>query len=146
MNLAPIESLFVDTWGWLALADASEEFHTEVSSYFRESVETGGTIYTTDFVLDETITLLYSRLDAESARTMMDRLLVWRDMDVIDVILVNETVFQHTVALRRRYYDKPDISFTDLSSMAVMDELGITDVLTGDAHFEHVGMGFRRRP
>jgi predicted nucleic acid-binding protein len=108
-------------------------------------VETGGTSYTTDFVLEKTTTLLHLRLDAESARTVMDRLLVWRDIDVINVILVNETVFQHTVALRRQYHDKPGISFTDLSSMAVMDELGISDVRTGDAHFEHVGTGLRRR-
>ena len=30
--------------------------------------------------------------------------------------------------------------------MVVMEELNIEDVLTGDAHFEHVGMEFRRRP
>ena len=48
--------------------------------------------------------------------------------------------------LRRKYDDKPDISFTDLTSMVVMQEFDLRDVLTGDAHFEHVGMGFRRQP
>lgn len=77
---------------------------------------------------------------------MMDRLLGWRDVRVVDLIVIDTTLFLRTVTLRRQYHDKPGISFTDLSSMAVMAEWGITDVLTGDAHFEHVGMGFRRRP
>ena len=76
---------------------------------------------------------------------MMDRLFGWREVGVFNVILIDEALFEQTVSLRRRYQDKPG-SFTDLSSMAVMDELGISDVLTGDAHFEYVGMGFRRRP
>jgi len=141
-----MKPLFIDTWGWLALADSSEEVHTDVAEYFRESTASGRTIYTTDFILDETITLLYLRLDAESARVMMDRLLGWHDVGVIKIILVNEALFQRTVSLRRRYQDKPDISFTDLTSMVVMQELSITDVLTGDAHFEHVGLGLRRAP
>lgn len=141
-----MEPLFVDTWGWLALADSSEAAHANVASYFRETIESGRKTYTTDFVLDETITLLYSRLKPESARRMMDRLLSWNDVGVVNVILIDEALFEHTISLRRRYQDKPRISFTDLSSMVVMDELGVSDVLTGDAHFEHVGMGFRRRP
>ena len=44
------------------------------------------------------------------------------------------------------YKTNREISFTDLSSMAVMEELGIERVLTDDEHFEHVGMGFRKCP
>jgi predicted nucleic acid-binding protein len=48
--------------------------------------------------------------------------------------------------LRRKYSDKPRISFTDFTSMVVMSELGITDVMTEDDHFLQVGMGFNKVP
>ena len=54
--------------------------------------------------------------------------------------------FEKAKTLRLKYHDKPRISFTDLTSMAVMKEIGVTDVITGDEHFEHVGMGFHRKP
>jgi predicted nucleic acid-binding protein len=48
--------------------------------------------------------------------------------------------------LRSRFLDKPTISFTDLTSMVVMKELGIKFILTDDNHFVHVGMGFQKAP
>lgn len=33
-----------------------------------------------------------------------------------------------------------------VESMVVMSELGITDVMTEDDHFLHVGMGFKKVP
>ena len=54
--------------------------------------------------------------------------------------------FEKAKILRLKYQDKPKISFTDLSSMVVMEELGLKDIITGDEHFEHVGMGFQRKP
>lgn len=54
--------------------------------------------------------------------------------------------FQATQTLRQKFYDKPNISFTDLTSMVVMNEMSISAILTGDAHFTHVGLGFQLLP
>jgi uncharacterized protein len=42
--------------------------------------------------------------------------------------------------------DKPRISFTDLTTMIIMTELEVVDILTADVHFTHVGLGFRLLP
>ena len=54
--------------------------------------------------------------------------------------------FDEAQSLRLQYQDKPSISFTDLTSMVVMEGFELTHVLTGDAHFEQVGFDFRRVP
>lgn len=54
--------------------------------------------------------------------------------------------FLTTWKLRQQFQDKPQISFTDLSSMVVMQEKSIRHVVTGDEHFIQVGMGFVRVP
>jgi predicted nucleic acid-binding protein len=43
--------------------------------------------------------------------------------------------------LRLRYKDKPRVSFTDLTSFVVR-ESHIRRVLTADAHFGQIGLGF----
>jgi len=45
-----------------------------------------------------------------------------------------------------KFKDKPRISFTDLTTMIAMAELGITDIITEDDHFTQVGMGFHKIP
>jgi predicted nucleic acid-binding protein len=54
--------------------------------------------------------------------------------------------FRKAYALRLRYRDKPRISFTDLTSFVVMQELGIRRVLTQDAHFVQAHLGFQVVP
>jgi predicted nucleic acid-binding protein len=54
--------------------------------------------------------------------------------------------FTKACGLRERYADKPRISFTDFTSMVIMTKLGITTILTEDAHFMHVGLGLQRVP
>jgi predicted nucleic acid-binding protein len=48
--------------------------------------------------------------------------------------------------LRKRFQDKPKISFTDLTSMVIMQDRNIKKVLTDDDHFTHVGMGLQKVP
>jgi predicted nucleic acid-binding protein len=45
-----------------------------------------------------------------------------------------------------KFKDKPRISFTDLTTMVVMAEIGITNIITEDDLFSQVGMGFQKMP
>jgi predicted nucleic acid-binding protein len=135
--------LFVDTWGWLALADRSEREHAQVVSFYAERTRRTGLIVTSDYVLDEVFTMMFLRLEFQAASRFADSLL---RSPFITIERITPERFQKAWELRLKFSDKPRISFTDLTSMATMNELGITDVLTADKHFAQVGMNFRLLP
>jgi len=135
--------LFVDTWGWLVLEDRKDPRHSAAAQSYKERSKTGGQVITSNFVLDETMTLLFQRRPFEEAWKFSNSLL---RSPLITVESVSDTRFRETLAWRRRFSDKPDISFTDLSSMVIMQELKITEVLTADRHFRQVGLGFQTLP
>jgi predicted nucleic acid-binding protein len=138
--------IFIDTWGWLALRDSREDRHEEIKDRCLDLRGRGYSFYTSDYVLDETFTLLFRRLRFEEARRSLDVM----DMAIEEGYLRLERItaerFEKAKSLRKRFQDKPRISFTDFTSMVVMAELGITDILTEDEHFTQVGMGFQRIP
>lgn len=138
--------LFIDTWGWLKIFGRRESRHEEVAQYYREFRTDGGEAFTTDYVLDETITQLFLLLLYEQALEKYQRIDRAREAGFLKVEWIGPDRFGRAMELRRKYDDKLDISFTDLTSMVVMQEFDLRDILTGDAHFEHVGMGFRRQP
>ena len=136
------KGIFVDTWGWLTLRDRREKHHTRVSQLFHDHISRKGLVYTTDCVLDETFTLFFKRLSFSEAQSSADLILNVACADDICLERISPDRFQTTCEFRKRFHDKPSISFTDLSSMVVMQELGIQHILTGDAHFTHVNLGF----
>jgi predicted nucleic acid-binding protein len=139
-------TLFVDTWGWLVLADVAEPAHTEV----RQLRKRYGTLrvpwVTTDYVLDETITRVFARAPFQKAEAFCSRLLEAARKGTVAIESITPRRFRAAYALRLRYRDKPRISFTDLTSFAVMRELGIQHVLTRDLHFQQSQMGFITLP
>jgi predicted nucleic acid-binding protein len=125
--------LFVDTWGWLTLRDKRESQHEAVTSYYTNFQAQNGEIFTTNFVLDETYTLLFKRLpfsQAEASMLLLDKAIL---NGQIQLVWITPERFSQTQVLRLKLQDKPNISFTDLSTMIVMAELGIVDILTGDS-------------
>ena len=135
--------LFVDTWGWMVLEDRKAAEHGVAAGYYAEAGKTTGNIFTTNFVLDETFSLLFRRRPFEEASRFAKGLL---ESPFIAREEITTSRFRRAFDLRLAFRDKPDISFTDLTSMAMMQELKITDVLTGDRHFVQSGFGFRILP
>ena len=136
------EPLFIDTWGWMALGHRREPRHEEVKRLFRELRRHGIPVYTSDYVLDELITLLFRREVFEEAKRFVESILGAAVLGQLRIERVTPDRFSAAWELRKRFRDKPSISFTDLTSMVIMDERGIRQVLTEDEHFLQVGMGF----
>lgn len=103
-------------------------------------------VHTSDYVLDELITLLFRRETYEEATWFLDGLLADSARGALQIQRLTTERFQAALELRKRFQDKPDISFTDLTTMVIMRELQITAVVEEDNHFLHVGLGFQRLP
>jgi predicted nucleic acid-binding protein len=140
------DSVFVDTWGWLALGHHRDSRHHEIKALYKELRSGGAHIYTSDYVLDEVITLLFRREAFEEAVRFMEGIFQASEGGQLTVERITSERFVSAWRLRKRFQDKPRISFTDLTSMALMEEQGIKKALTEDAHFFQVGMGFLKIP
>lgn len=138
--------IFVDTWAWVALADRSDPYHGPAEAQHQRFVAARRQYLTTDYVLGETTTYLYDALAAGHAQAFITSILAAADSGTHRLIHLSPQQFRRAWQMRQRYDDKPDISFVDFTSMVVMQDLGVTEVFTGDHHFEQVGLGFELRP
>ena len=138
--------IFVDTWAWIGLAVKKDQYHAVVQAQHEQFCKTGRRYVTTDHVLTELITYLYSVGPAITAESFVSSLLAAIDANTYQLVHLSHEQFRRAWLLRVKCRDRPDIGFVDFTSMVVMQDLGINDVFTGDSHFEHVGLGFRLWP
>ena len=135
-----MRALFVDTAGWLACADGSDPDHLRSCVARDAALEAGQTLLTTDFIVDETLTLVRFRLGLDAAEAW------WQQIDRSSRLRwerVDSSRFEKARDLFFQYSDK-DFSFTDCTSFAIMREMRLTRALTTDRHFRQ--MGFQVAP
>ena len=130
-----MSAVFVDTGGWVACADRADPAHSACTGARDTTLEAGRTLITTDFVVEETLTLIRFRLGLAAANVW------WRQIDGSARLrwerIENER-FERARNLFFEYRDK-NLSFTDCTSIALMRELKLTTVITTDRHFQQVG-------
>ena len=140
------ELVFVDTWAWLALSNRKDVHHELARKSYDEIKTAGYRLVTSDYVLDEVITALFRNVIFASAVQFIESLFTAMSGNQIKLERITETRFKVAWSLRKKYQDKPDISFTDFTSFVLMQELVINNVFTGDSHFERVNLGFEIIP
>lgn len=77
------KAVFVDTAGWMMLADAADPAHQRARSFRDTWLERGGIFVCTDFVLDETLTLLRIRLGIDAAERWWDQVMKERKLRTV---------------------------------------------------------------
>ena len=125
--------IFVDTWAWLALAYRKDPYHEAAARQHGELRARRQHYVTTDYVLSELITSLFGVVHFDADHRFVESLLESVKLGRHQLVFVTPEQFHRAWDLRQRYQDKPDISFVDLTSMVVMQDLGISEIFTGDA-------------
>ena len=138
--------VFIDTWGWISLYNEREKRHEQVKDWYRNFRVQKGVVYTTDYILDETFTLLFRWTPINVAIEAVERINESIRKGYLILERITPDRFEKAKRLRLRYQDKPLISFTDLTSVVVMSEEEIEAILTEDIDFTYLETGFQRVP
>lgn len=123
--------ILVDTSAIFALIDRGDSFHPTATSVLNELHRRRISPLITNFIVAETHALLLNRLGADGARSWL-----FRNVWPVERITDHDEARARTVI--RQYADKT-FSYTDATSFAVMERLGIKAAFAFDPHFRQYG-------
>ncbi len=131
-----MEKVFIDTSGWVALFVENDKYHKKAASIFEEIKNSKAIIYTSDYVIDETITTILVRGSHKQSVLAGEALFISK---IIKIIHVCPDYLQVAWELYQKYKDKM-FSFTDVTSFVIMKDLNIGKALAFDREFMQAGI------
>ena len=128
--------IFIDT-SWFYAVEVEEDINHQKAMESKKRLARGeyGTPYTTNYILDETITLLRFKASFNAALKFKKKI---EKSKILRVIWIDETVIKDANEIFRKHSDLK-LSFTDCTSFAVMKRLGINSALSFDEDFKKMG-------
>lgn len=130
-----MRAIFVDTAGWMACADGADPAHARARAARDETLAAGRLLVTTDYVVDETLTLVRIRLGLSAAEAW------WSQIEASSRVRWQWIDAARAEKARAQFFRQRDkeYSFTDCTSFVVMRELRLKEALTTDRHFRQAG-------
>lgn len=129
------QGVFVDTSAWVACFAPRDQHHAAALSIWRQLASAQRRLVTSDYVVDETLTLMRLRAGHEAAERAGDALF---STALVQLIYVGEEGVHEGWALFKQL-SRPGVSFTDATSFAIMRHLGLREVFGFDADFRSAG-------
>lgn len=130
--------LFLDTSAFVSIEDLDDANHSRAVE-FREKVRQGHTpfrsLYTSNYIVDETLTLLRFHCGHHVAVTFRQSL---ETSKLLGVLWVTDALEKVAWKIFEKRSDK-EYSFTDCTSFALMAAEAIQNAFTFDEHFSQQG-------
>jgi len=123
--------IFIDTGAFLARYVQRDQYHEQAVQHWRQIQLERRRCFTSNFVLDETFTLLARRTSYTFAALRATHLLQSSTL----VILRPDQEDEYTAARHFQKYADQRVSFTDCISFALMEKYHLLHAFTFDQHF-----------
>jgi predicted nucleic acid-binding protein len=131
-----MQTLFADTFYWVALIHAKDQWHRQVRSF--STLIKDYHLITTDLVLIEYLNF-FAKYDQPMKRGVVNFYRQIQTSPQLQIISVDSNLIELGVQLYANRLDK-GYSLTDCVSMIVMKQLDIHEILTHDKHFTQEGL------
>ena len=127
-------AVFIDTNIFAAAKLKRDVDHKRANTLLKSALYGNhGQIFTSDYVFDETITLLLMRTKKNQlVREYGNSILT---SSIIEIIKVNDIIFENAWEMFGSIQDKL-LSFTDFTTIAITEELKIDKIMSFDKHFD----------
>lgn len=131
-----MNKFLIDTSAFLALRDKNDEHHQKAIRIAEYLIEhTNQTSLTTDYILDETYTILKKRAGHKLAVQFGEEI---QQGTRFEIFYLTKELLDQAWLIFKKYKDK-NFSFTDCTSFAIMQNYKITQAFAFDKHFEQAG-------
>lgn len=127
--------IFIDTGAFLARYIERDQYHDAAANHWRTLQIDRRRCFTSNFVLDETVTLLARRTTCEFAA---ERARNFFESTALSILRPDENDELTAMELFRKYADQ-SVSYTDCISFALMEKHKIKCAFSFDRHFHNCG-------
>ena len=125
--------IFVDTSAWFAAVVPTDSNYLDASRWLAANSEP---LLTTDYIVDETLTLLRARGERQRAKALGEHFF---SSSVAEVYFLTEEDIRQAWSAFQQYDDKA-WSFTDCASKIVIEQLNLSQAFAFDYHFRQFGI------
>ncbi len=127
-------AVFIDTGIFVGLRNADDGLHIRSKELMRRALKSDfGRIYTSDYVIDEAITTALIRTRRQDLATDLGKYII--ESPRITKLWVGKDTFERAWKKFNTLKDKP-LSFTDCTTLALMETTRIKQIITFDAGFD----------
>ena len=127
--------IFLDTGAFHAMYVKNDKYHDSAINIKKEiSMNKYGAVVTTNYILNETFTLLRSSVGILQSIKLGELI---RNSKILHIIWIDEGIEEKAWRVFSIYKDKT-FSFTDCTSFIVMQDMNIQNAFTYDPHFNQM--------
>ncbi len=122
--------VFLDSGVLFGAFNESDEYHAAaLGIYILAFSGKWGAVYTSDYVLDETVTLLKVKAAPQAALKFLKSA---RASEMLAVIKIDDAIFERSCGIFEKYHDRAGLSFTDATTLAVLEIIEIEHLASFD--------------
>jgi len=134
-----MQKIFLDTSFLFAYYNIDDEDHEEAMFLLNELSESNMICFISDYVFDELLTLLSSRVGKSRAIKLCNDIIDDMKDGFLILVYIDNEIFTDALRIFIQFDDK-DWSFTDCTSYIIIKRDGIDKAISFDEHFRQFGI------